>query len=460
MLDVDKKSQLTHWLYFGKNGESKPAEYTVGRGKLPPVGSYRTFVYSDEAQPAIIAVSSLSLEVRLNGALKFSHNSFWSADQQVNVELQPGLNVIDIKFLKGRRTPKTMPAVYLYDPVGLALSEAQYPSDSKRLQSAAAEHDQLLAERGSVINLQAAAGLQFAPKELRVTPGSKVRLVFENPDIMLHNWVLIKPGSFEEVGKLADDLASTPEGVKKDYLPTSDKILHHSKLLAPKETQEIVFNAPTEPGEYPYICTFPGHWRLMKGVLVVAERKAAVVAEKPVMKPIGDGVIFETTSAANGFKTIVPPSKPSGKIVANQKTNNDPISSLTDGKLAEGFGPIFANGITDGAYKLDLGKPANIAAINAWSYAEGGKRGGQQIAIYASSLPKDPGWEVGDQSKFTPLGTISTKGQKLKDFTALSLRSKNKTPLGKFRWIVWQVSPVTKSDENTAFQELAVELSD
>ena len=148
-----------------------------------------------------------------------------------------------------------------------------------------------------------------------------------------------------------------------------------------------------------------------------------------------------------------------GKIVANQKTNNDPISGLTDGKLAKGFGPIFSNGVTDGSYKLDLGKPANIAAINSWSYQQGGKRGAQQIAIYASAHPTDPGWNVSDKSKFTPLGTISTKGQKLEDFAALSLRPKNNKPLGKFRWIVWQVEPVTGAGENTAFQELGVELS-
>ena len=311
VLEVDKNSQLTHWLYFGEKGENKPVEHTVGRGKLPPIGLYRTFVYSDEAQPAVIAVSSLHLEVRLNGALKFSHDSYWSADQQVSVELEPGLNVIDITFTKGRRTPKSMPAVYLYDPVGLALSSAKYPSDPERMRSAAAEYDKLVAERGNVINLQAAAGLQFEPKQLKVTPGSKVRLVFENPDIMLHNWVLLKPGSFEEVGKLADELASSPEGVKQDYLPTSDKILHHSKLLAPKEIQEIVFDAPTEPGEYPYICTFPGHWRIMRGNLIVAEREAPapVEMEKPTVKSIGKGVMFETTSVAKGFKTIVPNAK-------------------------------------------------------------------------------------------------------------------------------------------------------
>ena len=31
------------------------------------------------------------------------------------------------------------------------------------------------------------------------------------------------------------------------------------------------FQAPKQPGIYPYVCTFPGHWIIMKGVMVVAK---------------------------------------------------------------------------------------------------------------------------------------------------------------------------------------------
>jgi len=31
------------------------------------------------------------------------------------------------------------------------------------------------------------------------------------------------------------------------------------------------FTAPDKPGEYPYICTFPGHWRIMQGVMKVVK---------------------------------------------------------------------------------------------------------------------------------------------------------------------------------------------
>ncbi|MDF1737940.1 MAG: sulfatase-like hydrolase/transferase [Verrucomicrobiales bacterium] len=464
VLEVAPESQLTQWLWLGEEGENAPAEYQVGKGNIPSSGLFRSFVYSDDPQPAILAINHKNLEVRLNDTMVFSQDSYWSGDQQVNVELAAGLNVVEIFLKKARRPAKTMPPVFLYDPVGQALDGARYLSDSKSLQAATAEYDQFIAERGNVIHVQAAAGLQFAPTQLSVTPGSKVRLVFENPDIMMHNWVLLKPGSVNEVGALADEMAAQEDAMERGYLPESDKILHATKLLGPKAREELVFDAPAELGEYPYICTFPGHWRIMQGVLTVAERKRSKVAPAAepksgivITKKIGEGVVFETASHAASFKKLVPPEKPAGKVTANKKTNNDPLVSLTDGKLAKGFGPIFGNGIKDGAYKMDLGSSQSVSAITSWSYNQNGKRGSQSVSIYGSNDPADPGWNLTDAKRFTSLGKISTEGQKVDAFTALSLRAKKAKLLGDFRWIVWQTAPVTSIDENTAFQELSVE---
>jgi azurin len=46
-------------------------------------------------------------------------------------------------------------------------------------------------------------------------------------------------------------------------------ILAQTKLLGPGESETIDFKAPTQPGEYPFLCTFPGHFAMMKGKLVV-----------------------------------------------------------------------------------------------------------------------------------------------------------------------------------------------
>jgi azurin len=460
VLEVSPASKLTHWLSLDQ-GERATADTESITGNLQGGGIFRTFIQSDKAQPAIIAINHMKLEIRLNDSMVFSQDSMWSGDQQVNVELSPGLNVIEIELNKGKGKGKGSggPPVFLYDPVGQALTGAKYVSDEISLRSFAEQHEKLVTERGNVIQVQAAAGLQFAPTQLRVTPGSKVRLVFSNPDVMMHNWVLLTPGSVDEIGALADQLASQADGMAKGYLPVSNKILQATKLLGPNAKEELVFEAPKQPGEYPYICTFPGHWRIMKGTLTVAEPAPKAQKMKAVSIKIGDGALFETTASAKGFSKLVPPSIKSGSVMANQKTSNDPIATLTDGKLAEGFGPVFGNGITDGAYKMDLGKEQPVTAITSWSHHQTDKRGAQRITLYGSNSTIDPGWEVTDKSKFTSLGTLSTDGQNLQTFTALSRRSPDGKPLGNFRWIIWKVAPISDLTENTAFQELAVEVA-
>ena len=87
----------------------------------------------------------------------------------------------------------------------------------------------------------------------------------------MHNLVLLARGAEEEVGALADKLAADPDGMAKGYVPTSPKVLHATPLVAPNGKAELTFDAPNEPGAYPYICTFPGHWMIMWGKLVVTK---------------------------------------------------------------------------------------------------------------------------------------------------------------------------------------------
>jgi azurin len=111
--------------------------------------------------------------------------------------------------------------------------------------------------------------MQFAPKELKAKAGAPVRIIFENPDLMQHNLVLVARGADEEVGVLADQMATKPEGLSKQFIPDSPKVLHATPLVNPTGRAELQFNAPNEPGSYPFLCTFPGHWRIMRGVLIV-----------------------------------------------------------------------------------------------------------------------------------------------------------------------------------------------
>lgn len=102
-----------------------------------------------------------------------------------------------------------------------------------------------------------------------VSTGQPVKLILSNPDVTQHNLVIGKPGSLEELGMAGNEMAKDPGGLSKGFIPESEKILHHTKLLDQGTSETLRFAAPETPGVYPYLCTFPGHWILMKGEMIV-----------------------------------------------------------------------------------------------------------------------------------------------------------------------------------------------
>ncbi|WP_026631431.1 plastocyanin/azurin family copper-binding protein [Dyadobacter alkalitolerans] len=116
------------------------------------------------------------------------------------------------------------------------------------------------------INMATKPGLKFDKEILEVKAGSKVKLVFNNNDDMLHNLVVTAPGKGEEVGQLAMDMGLN--GTNAGYIPDTKSVLFHTCLIQPETSQTIYFTAP-KPGDYPFICSFPGHSFVMKGVMKV-----------------------------------------------------------------------------------------------------------------------------------------------------------------------------------------------
>ncbi len=268
VLNVSPATRLPHWQWVGPDGLAAPVPFDagVGGGAGPGAGVYRTWVKSEAAQPATLSVKHGFLDIAVNGEPLLSQDSQWSSHQEVQLALQPGLNLIELTF---RQIGGRPPAVFLFDLVGQPLAGAQMAVDGAGLGAMAKEWAGLKASAGDALVVRAAPGLQFSPKELRAKAGSKVRLIFENPDLMTHNFVLVDDGAGDEVGALADRMASDPDGMAKGYVPQSPKILLSTPLVNPRAKHEVVFVVPTKPGRYPYLCTFPGHWRLMRGVLLV-----------------------------------------------------------------------------------------------------------------------------------------------------------------------------------------------
>lgn len=109
--------------------------------------------------------------------------------------------------------------------------------------------------------------MMYDAKDLTVKPGKKIKLTFVNEDFMPHNILLVQPGKIDEIANQA--LALGAKGFELGFVPENKNIIWHSKLLDAGKDEVIEFTAPTKPGDYPYMCSFPGHSIIMRGVLHV-----------------------------------------------------------------------------------------------------------------------------------------------------------------------------------------------
>lgn len=119
------------------------------------------------------------------------------------------------------------------------------------------------------VTIRTASNLSFETREFEVKPGEAIRMTLVNPDVVPHNWALLKPGTEKAVGELANQLISDPAGAARHYIPETQDVLAYTDVVEPNKEFTIHFVAPTEPGRYPFMCTFPGHWMVMQGTMVV-----------------------------------------------------------------------------------------------------------------------------------------------------------------------------------------------
>ena len=113
--------------------------------------------------------------------------------------------------------------------------------------------------------------MTFDTTELRVRPDQPIRLTFENPDAVPHNWALLNPGKLETIGTQASKMIADPEAAARHYIPDSPDVLAYTDVVDPYSQFTIYFQSPKQPGRYPYLCTFPGHWMVMNGTMIVEE---------------------------------------------------------------------------------------------------------------------------------------------------------------------------------------------
>lgn len=111
--------------------------------------------------------------------------------------------------------------------------------------------------------------MKYDTDTFSVSAGEKIILQLDNMDGMQHNLLIAKPGTLEKVGAAADAMLRDPKAAEKHYVPEIPEVLFSTEMVDPGEVYTLKFTAPSEPGYYPFVCTFPGHWRMMNGIMKV-----------------------------------------------------------------------------------------------------------------------------------------------------------------------------------------------
>jgi azurin len=160
----------------------------------------------------------------------------------------------------GCSKPESAPAAAATKPAAAAPAAA--PATAAPAAAAAAR----------VITIEANDAMKFNVTRIEAAPGETLKIVFKNvgtlpKEAMGHNWVLLAKGTDVMAFSTAAMQARATE-----YIPAAlaKQVIAHTKILGPKQTEELTFTVPSEPGDYPYVCSFPAHTMAgMRGVLVV-----------------------------------------------------------------------------------------------------------------------------------------------------------------------------------------------
>jgi putative heme-binding domain-containing protein len=124
-------------------------------------------------------------------------------------------------------------------------------------------------EKARAVAIETGTNLTYVTREFSVRANEPLAITLKNPDVVPHNWVLVKPDSLQTVGELSNQLIARPDAFARQYIPDTEDVIAYTDIVSPTEKQTIYIQAPSEPGHYPFLCTFPGHWMVMNGTMIV-----------------------------------------------------------------------------------------------------------------------------------------------------------------------------------------------
>ena len=113
---------------------------------------------------------------------------------------------------------------------------------------------------------------RFDKMTVSVRAGQRVAIRFTNSDAALHNVVVIAAGqNQQQVGALLNAYVADAAAAGRDFIPPRLRTLAATPMVSPRQSATVTVTAPGAPGEYPFVCTVPGHWATMWGVITVVK---------------------------------------------------------------------------------------------------------------------------------------------------------------------------------------------
>ena len=114
--------------------------------------------------------------------------------------------------------------------------------------------------------------MRFDKTALRAFASQPITVTFDNLHPDLHNAVFLQPGDMEPFGQAVNAYMADADAAQNEYIPPSEqsRVLASSGVLEMDQSKDIMLG-PLAAGEYPFVCTVPGHWAVMQGILTVTE---------------------------------------------------------------------------------------------------------------------------------------------------------------------------------------------
>ena len=125
--------------------------------------------------------------------------------------------------------------------------------------------------------------MRYDTPRIVVEPGKPIEIILENPDFMPHNLVVVKPGTREKVANAAARMGpEDDDGRGRAYVPRTSDVVAATHMLEAGQRATLTMTAPNEEGDYEYVCTYPNHWMLMWGQLVVTKDIESYLQRHPM----------------------------------------------------------------------------------------------------------------------------------------------------------------------------------